>query len=125
MLAFVGIALLATAIMLFRSSLRRGKYRRYPHELFVFVGAGFAVGAASVALGPNWWNVSLLVLESSALGLLTWYMASGARFRRGSVSVKPGELFPDFVLQDSLGNTVDSKTLLGKTALFLFYRGPW
>ncbi len=125
MLAFIGVVLLGTAMVVFRWSLRRGKYRRYPYELFFFVGTSLAAGAASVALGPSWWNVSLAVLEAAALGMLTWYIVLGARFRRESVSVVPGERFPDFVLRDSLGAPFDSTTLAGKTALFLFYRGPW
>lgn len=125
MVATIGIALLFAAAIVFRASLSRGVYRRYPFELFGFVGASVVVGAVSVSRQPSWWSVLLLVVEVAAFAALIWYMSVGARFRRGKVSVAPGQKFPDFKLADSLGRTVDSTQLEGKTSLYLFYRGPW
>jgi len=125
MLAVTGILLLAAAAGLFQLSLRRGKYRRYPHELFVVVGAAVLVGIAAVLVRPSVWAAMGLMVEVAAFGGLTWYMIAGARYRRGKVSVVSGDRMPRFVLQDSLGHSFDSESLSGSTALYLFYRGPW
>ena len=57
--------------------------------------------------------------------MLVWYMTRGARFSRGEISLGVGDRFPSFSLRDSHGELFDSASLDGKTALILFYRGPW
>ena len=77
---------------------------------------------------PNIVHWGLFIVELVALIAVTWYMGIGARFSRGKISVKVGEPFPSFRLPDSRGGTFDSDRLEGldgKTALYLFYRGPW
>ncbi len=128
MLAFVGIAILVVSVFLFQWTLRRGKYRRYPFEQFALVGASAAIGFATVLTRLNVVHWVLFLVELVTLAGLTWYMSIGARFSRGETSLKLGEPFPSFTLQDSRGGTFDSKSLQGldgKTALYLFYRGPW
>lgn len=128
MLAVTGIALLFLSVFLFQWTLRRGKYRRYPFEQFALVGASAAVGLAAVLTSPNVVHWILFVVELLALTALTWYISVGARFSRGETNLKIGESFPSFALEDSRGGTFDSKSLQGldgKTALYLFYRGPW
>lgn len=128
MLAFVGITLLALSVFLFQWTLRHGKYRRYPFEQFALVGASAAIGFATVLTRPSVVHWILFIVELAALAALTWYISIGARFSRGAISVKVGESFPSFTLPDSRGGTFDSDSLAGpdgKTALYLFYRGPW
>ncbi|TDI39994.1 MAG: hypothetical protein E2P02_17605 [Acidobacteria bacterium] len=128
MLALTGIALLFLSGVLFQWTLRHGKYRRYPFEQFALVGASAAIGFATVLTRPNVVHWVLFLVELVTLAGLTWYISIGARFSRGETSLKLGEPFPSFTLQDSRGGTFDSKSLQGldgKTALYLFYRGPW
>ena len=105
MLAISGFLLLFVSWGVFQWTLGRGSYRRYPHEQFVLVGAS--------------------ALELAAFAMLVWYMTSGARFSRGAISLGVGDRFPSFSLRDSHGELFDSARLDGKTALILFYRGPW
>ncbi len=128
MLAFAGITLLFLSVVVFQWTLRRGKYRRYPFEQFALVGASAAIGLATVLTNPNIVHWGLFIVELVALTAVTWYMGIGARFSRGKISVKVGEPFPSFTLPDSRGGSFDSDSLEGldgKTALYLFYRGPW
>ena len=69
--------------------------------------------------------VSVFAIELAAFAMLVWYMARGARFSRGEISLGAGDRFPSFSLPDSHGELFDSASLDGKTALILFYRGPW
>ena len=128
MLALTGIALLFLSGVLFQWTLRRARYRRYPFEQFALVGASAAIGFATVLTRPNLVYWILFVIELVVLTALTWYFSMGARFSRGETNLKLGEPFPSFALEDSRGGTFDSKSLQGldgKTALYLFYRGPW
>ena len=125
MLAILGILLLFFSWGVFQWSLRRGEFRRYPYEQFVLVGASFLIGLLSVLERASVLHVALFVVEAAALGTLTWYMSVGARFRRANIALSVGEPFPAFALTDSHGDIVESASLQGKTALYLFYRGPW
>lgn len=72
---------------------------------------------------------SLLALAYSAgVGLLGfvlydfWY----SRFDRGSNPLlQYGKILPDFDLFDLSGEKMPSSSLVGKSALFIFYRGNW
>lgn len=125
MLAIAGFLLLFVAAGVFWWTLRRGSYRRYPHEQFVLVGASVLIGLTTVIDRPNGLHLTLFGMEVIVLGALVWYMARGARFSRGEISIRVGERFPSFSLPDSRGGTFDSSKLEGKAALILFYRGPW
>ena len=125
MLVLAGLALLALAAFVFRWTVLHGRYRRYPYEQFFLVGASVLVGLQAFFLRPGWLSGAALVVEAAAFATLTWYMARGARFRRGHVSLAIGERFPDFRLPQSTGGEFDSASLEGQTALFLFYRGHW
>ena len=128
MLAFVGILVLAASVALFQWTLKRGRYRRYPIEQFALVGASAAIGLTTVVGQPNAVHWLLFVIELLALVALTLDMGIGARFSRGEVNVKVGDVFPRLQLPDSGGGRFDSDSLKGrdgKTALYLFYRGPW
>ena len=125
MLAISGILLLGLSAIVFRWTLGRGWFRRYPHEQFVLVGGSVLVGLVAALQQPSAWRVGLLIVELAAFAMLTWYMTAGARFSRGEVALEIGDRFPDFELRDSHGGTFDSSLLEGKTSLILFYRGPW
>jgi peroxiredoxin len=51
-----------------------------------------------------------------------WYSSFG---RRVSDRLAIGETLPEFPLEDTEGNPVSSRELLGKPTLFMFYRGNW
>jgi len=125
MLAVTGFALLFVAAFVFRWTLLRGRFRRYPYEQFVIVGASVFLGMLAVSRRATALSFLALGAEVVALGLLVWYMSVGARFRRGNVAVSVGDRFPRFTLPDSSGQPFDSTTLDGQTALYLFYRGHW
>ena len=125
MLVFAGLALLALAVFVFRWTIEKGRYRRYPYEQFVLVGAAVLVGIQAFSQRPGWLSGAALALEAAAFATLTWYMSRGARFRRSHVSLTVGERFPDFRLPQSTGGVFDSASLQGQTALYLFYRGHW
>lgn len=125
MLAVFGILLLIVSAIVFRWTLSKGWYRRYPHEQFVLVGASVLVGLTAALERPSFFRIALLIVELAAFAMLTWYMTAGARFSRGKIAVRVGDRFPDFELPDSRGETFDSSLLEGKTSLILFYRGHW
>jgi hypothetical protein len=126
MMAAAAMTLLALGVAHFYWTLRRGTYRRIPFELFAFVGASVLVGFLAAIERPGVLTAGLFVAELLGLVLLVWYVAVGARFPRGEVSVKVGDPFPQFRLPDSEGREFDSSSLAGKsTALYLFYRGDW
>lgn len=125
MLAILGLLLLFVSAGVFQWTLRRGSFRRYPHEQFIFVGGSALIGLSTVLAEPNWLHIVLFALELVAFGVLVWYMGGGARFPRGNISLRTGDPFPSFSLRDSHGELFDSARLDGKTALILFYRGPW
>ena len=125
MLAISGFLLLFVSWGVFQWSLGRGSYRRYPHEQFVLVGASVLIGLSTVIDRASVLHVSLFAIELVAFAMLVWYMTRGARFSRGEISLRAGDRFPSFSLPDSHGELFDSASLDGKTALILFYRGPW
>ena len=125
MLAIFGFLLLFVSGGVFRWTLRQGSFRRYPHEQFVLVGASALVGLSTVLSEPSAFHVALFALELIAFVVLVGYMVGGARFSRGEISLATGDPFPSFSLRDSHGKLFDSTQLDGKTALILFYRGPW
>ncbi|GMR23704.1 MAG: hypothetical protein BMS9Abin37_2162 [Acidobacteriota bacterium] len=125
MLAISGFLLLFVSWGVFQWTLGLGSYRRYPHEQFVLVGASVLIGLTAVLERASVLDVSLFVLELVAFAVLVWYMTRGARFSRGAISLGVGDRFPSFSLRDSHGELFDSARLEGKTALILFYRGPW
>ena len=125
MLAISGFVLLLVSWGVFQWTLARGSYRRDPHEQFVLVGASVLIGLTTVLDRASVLHVSLFAIELIALAILIWYMAGGARFSRGKISLAVGDRFPGFSLRDSHGELFDSASLDGKTALILFYRGPW
>jgi len=125
MLAISGILLLFLAFGVFWWTLARGIYHRRPYELFVPVGASALLGLGAVLERPTLVPMGLFAVELAALALLSWYMSVGARFSRGKLRVSVGDRFPDFALRSSRGELVESRGILGKTALYLFYRGPW
>lgn len=125
MLAISGFVLLFVGWSVFQWTLRQGSYRRYPHEQFVLVGASVLIGLTTVLDRASVLHVSLFVIELAAFVMLVWYMIGGARFSRGEISLSVGDRFPTFALRDSHGDVFDSSKLAGKTALVLFYRGPW
>ena len=125
MLVLAGLALLVLAAFVFRWTVLHGRYRRYPYEQFVLVGASVIVGFQAFYQGPGWLSGAAFAVEAAVFGALTWYMSKGARFRRGHVSLSIGERFPDFRLPQSTGGVFDSASLEGQTALYLFYRGHW
>ena len=125
MLAISGFLLLFVSWGVFQWTLRQGSYRRYPHEQFVLVGASVLIGLTTTLDRASVLHVSLFALELVAFAVLVWYMTGGARFSRGKIALSVGERFPSFALRDSRGELFDSASLDGKTALVLFYRGPW
>ncbi len=86
MLAISGFLLLFVSWGVFQWTLRRGSYRRYPHEQFVLVGASVLIGLTTVLERASILHVSLFAIELAAFAMLVWYMTSGARFSRGSLS---------------------------------------
>jgi len=125
MLAISGFLLLFVSWGVFQWTLSRGSYRRYPHEQFVLVGASVLIGLTTVLERASVLHISLFALELVAFVMLVWYMTRGARFSRGTISLGVGDRFPSFSLRDSHGELFDSARLDNKTALILFYRGPW
>ena len=125
MLAISGFFLLFVSWGVFQWTLARGSYRRYPHEQFVLVGASVLIGLTTVVERASVLHVGLFAIEIFAFAALLWYMTRGARFSRGTISLGVGDRFPSFSLRDSHGELFDSASLDGKTALILFYRGPW
>ena len=123
--AISGFLLLFVSWGVFQWTLRQGSYRRYPHEQFVVVGASVLIGLTTVLDRASILHVSLIVVELAAFAMLVWYMTGGARFSRGQIALAVGDRFPDFALVDSHGAVFESASLDGKTALVLFYRGPW
>ena len=125
MLAISGVLLLFVSWGVFQWTLGRGSYRRYPHEQFVIVGTSVLIGLWTVLAEPKALHITLFALELAVFGMLVAYMVGGARFSRGGISLAAGDPFPSFSLRDSHGEPFDSTRLDGKTALILFYRGPW
>ena len=125
LLAISGLLLLFVSWGVFQWTLHRGRFRRYPYEQFVLVGASVLIGLNAVISTPSALHVAFFAVELVALAVLTWYMTAGARFSRGEISLAVGDRFPSFVLRDSHGEPFDSRELDGETALVLFYRGPW
>ena len=125
MLAISGFLLLFVSWGVFQWTLRQGSFRRYPHEQFVLIGASVLIGLSTVLAEPSAFHVSLFAIELVMFLALVWYMAGGARFSRGEISLAVGDPFPSFSLRDSHGERFDSARLDGKMALVLFYRGPW
>lgn len=80
-------------------------------------GAAFAAwhGGTAQAIA------SLLIGTGGSLLYIFWY----SRFGAGPAALAPGERLPDFELIDSAGETVHSKVLAAKPAVWLFFRGNW
>jgi hypothetical protein len=126
MLSTFGILFLVSAVYVFFWTLRKGNFRRYPWEQFVFLGIAVSLGARAVVERPSLLNGALLFIEIVALTGSLLYFGMGARFRRSRVSVLVGERLPNFILPDSTGKSFHSESLEGETAaLYLFYRGDW
>ena len=67
MLAITGILLLVVSAVVFRWTLGRGSFRRYPYEQFLIVGASAATGLWTVLHRPSAWHIGLFAVELVAL----------------------------------------------------------
>ena len=126
MVSILGILFLVSAGYAFFWTLRKGKFRRYPWEQFVFLVIAASLGAIAMVERPSLLNGSLLLIELVGLTVSFAYFGIGVRFRRSGVSVLAGKRLPSFTLPDSTGKPFRSESLEGETvALYLFYRGHW
>jgi peroxiredoxin len=67
----------------------------------------------------------LLYSATGLAGLLIyikWYSVFGDRDSR---DLEVGRELPEFTVENAEGKTVSSKTFIGKTVLYMFYRGNW
>jgi cytochrome oxidase Cu insertion factor (SCO1/SenC/PrrC family) len=126
MLSTLTVLFFASAVGVFFWTLRSRGFRRYPWEIFVLLGIAVSLGVLAAMARPSLLNWLLLAIAIVALAAALLYLGRGARFARGSVSLKAGERLPSFTLPDSTGELFHSDELEGKTAaLYLFYRGDW
>ena len=97
--------------------------KNLPLLLLLCLG-GVGWSAASVFRGDSHWWVLLLafVCAGAFVAFDFWYSRFG---RRVNAILRAGRPLPKFTAQDHHGAVVDSHQLLGKPALFMFYRGNW
>jgi peroxiredoxin len=73
--------------------------------------------------GGGWAPLAAAMLGAAGFFLYDfWYSSFG---RRVSDLLSVGGPLPDFTLEDTEGNSVSSRELLGRPMLFMFYRGNW
>ena len=124
MLAGLGFLLVVSSAVLYLVRVRLGRFRRYPYEQYVLVGASVACGLLAAIANPSPVNLGLLALEVAALALVVWYLGVGSPFPEEQVGIQIGQRFPPFTLLDSEGKRFDSRVELRDTAaLYVSYRG--
>ncbi|HCS29533.1 MAG TPA: hypothetical protein DIW43_18910, partial [Spongiibacteraceae bacterium] len=86
-------------------------------------GALLGGGLAVVELQPIVPVLYALLLGlGGVLSYIFWY----SLLDRGENSVlRPGQLLPEFELEDADGNAVSSRRFQGRKLLMMFYRGNW
>ena len=78
--------------------------------------------SAAVPSGRGWPLRLAAVGLTADLVYLYWYSRLE---RRGAPLLAQGQLLPDFEAMDEAGARFDSRSLLGRPAVLLFYRGNW
>lgn len=117
-LPFVGLYLRAiTARKIARTS-------RHLPVLVAIALSGLALAAWDAwRAGDAGW--ALAAAAAGAIGFLLydfWYSSLG---RRVSDRLSVGQPLPDFSVEDTAGQSVSARELLGQPTLFMFYRGNW
>ena len=126
MLSFVALLLFGASAILYWRTLSAGVYRRIPIEHYVLMGASAVAGLFALLREPSWWAAVVFILVFVSLAFMGWYVHFGSVFQRGPINLEVGEMFPEFTLPDSKGQTFTSTHIVGKqSALYLFYRGDW
>ena len=109
-------------LMIFRS---RARTSANIPVVFIFLTAGFFLTVSCYIFNSPPSNLPLIY---GFIGFLGWFLYNFwySRFgRKSNQTLVPGNQLPSFLLEDVQGNKFDSRSLIGKPALMLFYRGNW
>jgi len=126
-LAAAGLFLAAAAPLTFFIWLGAARPPRTDaHPLLVSVLSGLGAVIAMVAVyryGDSWQGFlgGSIVALAGWMAYVRWYSVEPVP---GDAPV-PGEVLPDFTLEDADGRPVSSKELDGRAAVLVFYRGNW
>ncbi|MDT8438926.1 MAG: peroxiredoxin family protein [Wenzhouxiangellaceae bacterium] len=126
-LAALGLALGAGAPLAFFGWLMLARPARtdaHPVLVSVISGLGAVLTMGAVYRYGEQWQPFLL---GAVLALAGWqiYLRWYSRQPRPTGIPVPGQPLPAFELSDSEGRTVSSRSLAGRAAILLFYRGNW
>lgn len=122
---WLGTAIACAAPAIFFGQIMLMPRARTSRNLGVVIAAGFGGTALSVMLGGAVDAPSVLIAASvGAVGSLVyvfWYSRFGAPT---NAALSVGERLPDFELSEN-GKRLGTAELVGKPALWIFYRGNW
>jgi peroxiredoxin len=128
LLAWLGMTLAALGPLAFFTWVMLAKPARtvrHPVEYSVISALGLAI-----AMAVSWRHGAAAGMIHVWAGLavvgwivyLRWYSPFG---NRSAASLTPGGQLPDFNLQNTAGETVNSSLFRGRSHVLLFYRGNW
>jgi len=107
-------------VMIFRNIARTSA--RFP-ILIVLGVAGTALASWGYFQGGS--PVAPVLALLGLLGFLAYDFWYSSFSRRDSNQLSVGKMLPEFILKDTVGNTVTSASLTDKPAVWIFYRGNW
>jgi hypothetical protein len=99
---------------------------RVPWLLLGALWGGVALGLASLLRGRKLPKLGVLLLEIPLVAFVSWYALAGSMLPAHSLSVRVGDPFPAFALQDQDGELHQLTAPHRRPpALYIFYRGHW
>lgn len=122
--AWWGVVLASTAPMAFFARLFLAPVARTSVNVWWMPAAGVAGAVLAAYAGGPGLAFALALVMGVALPMMYihWY----SRFESRSTDLlTPGRRLPEFALETLEGKTVRSSELVGKSALWMFYRGNW
>jgi len=125
---YIGRIIIAAAIILFFANLFIISQARTSRNLILYTFAIVLGLAVSFLLGGNIEEHEMLDASLSLILLFCWfiYLKWYSVLDRNETSIlKEGAFLKSFELEDSNGKKVRSSSFLGKSTIYLFYRGNW
>lgn len=120
----LAVILLVAAAALYIASPAMLIYSTHPWPVYALLLTSLACAFASGRRGlRRWATIGGTALVASFFIVYTTYLSQLAPHQ---LTVKPGDLFPEFSLQTSTGEWFSPSQIKGKkAALYIFYRGDW
>jgi peroxiredoxin len=126
--SWIGLALAAGAPAAFFSWVFLTKPARTAvHPLGVSIVSGLGL-AVTMAISSRFNEAAGIVHYWSGLAFIGWivFLRWYSPFKnRKAPALEPGKKLPEFELQTLSGETVSSKSFIGRPGILLFYRGNW